>query len=199
MQAAELVAQRTATIMQQSQPELKPPLAAEYAQLRLQREFISNPATSRLPAAANLFRDKALEKLAPGSAALQSLDTRMRILGGQLFGGQHPTLDSPEMAAAVAALAQFDIERLQASLMRKSQQVWLCMRSHNRVGGQALGCTIGPPATFVAAAVYAPMHACMHAVRLPPTAVMDVHCKHFECTPCLLSCRCSSWSSSFRG
>ena len=80
--------------------------AAEYAKLRLQHECISIAATASLPPAANLYRDRALERLAPGAAAMRSMRGRMLHLEGQLFGGVAPATESPEFAEAVAELAQ---------------------------------------------------------------------------------------------
>ena len=65
----------------------------------------------------------ALDRLAPGSAALRSLEARRRQLAGTQFDGAEPALDSQEFAAAVAELAQWDIERLQAALTHSAQQV----------------------------------------------------------------------------
>ena len=127
LQAADLLVERAVSIQQQALPDLKPPADVEYARLRLQLEYISHAATAGMPAAANLFSDKTLEKLAPGSAALRNLDSRLRQLERALYGGERPALQpepAPELAAAVASLALFEIERLQASLMRKAQQVF---------------------------------------------------------------------------
>jgi len=101
---------------------------AEYALLRLRRAVVSplpSTAVGSLPPAVNLFNGSsaAMDKLAPGSVALARLDSRLRQLGSSLFEGSEPALDSPEFAAAVAELAQSDIQRLQASLTRSAQQV----------------------------------------------------------------------------
>jgi hypothetical protein len=125
MQAANLVFQRSSAVQQQL-PLLRLSLAAEYAQLRLQLEYLSNGANGSLPSAADLFRDSSLERLAPGSSAHRNMGTRIRQLEAQLFGVDPPALDSPQFAAAVAELAESEIARLQLSLTRMAQQVQAC-------------------------------------------------------------------------
>ena len=124
LQAAQLVHERS--IAAGGAPsELRISTSAEYAQLRLQREYTSPQqlAGACLPPAANVLDDHSLGRLAPGSTALRTLSNRLRQLEGQLFGGAVPSLSSPEFAAAVAELAQAELARLQASLMRSAQQV----------------------------------------------------------------------------
>jgi hypothetical protein len=126
LQATGLLIERAASISQSSAGALQLPPEAEYAMLRLQLEHISNDATAALPAAANLFRDKALERLTPGSSAVAAKVARMEKLERQLYQGQRPALrpdPDPRLATAVAALACFEIERLQAFVMRLAQQV----------------------------------------------------------------------------
>ena len=125
-QAIALLAERSAAIQQHAQPDLKMPPPAEYALLRL-RCIYASPQSSTvaacLPPAINVFCNASLEKLAPGKPALASLTSRLRQLTMELHAGAEPALDSQEFAAAVAALAQFEIERLQISLTRMAQQV----------------------------------------------------------------------------
>jgi len=112
-------------ILQRLQREQPSDEAAEYAKLRLQREYITRTASGNchLPPAADLFDVGTSERLAPGTAALRNMDSRLRQLEGRLYEGTAPALDSPAFAAAVAKLAQGEIERLQESLLRKAQQV----------------------------------------------------------------------------
>lgn len=107
-------------------PSLPLSLKAEYASLRLQLAFISpTSAAAALPPAINVFRGSiaALDKLAPGSSALNALVSRMRYLSGSLYGGAEPGFNSPVFAAAVAELAESEIERLQTALTHSAQQV----------------------------------------------------------------------------
>lgn len=125
-QALASLAQRLVAVHAQPAPQRSP--TAAYALLRLQRAVVSPlpaAAASRLPPAVNLFNggSAALDKLAPGSAALAKLDSQLRTMGSSLFVSGEPALDSPEFAAAVADLAQSEILRLQASLTRNAQQV----------------------------------------------------------------------------
>ena len=126
MQALNKLAERAATVHGLPAPQLPP--KAEYASVRLQCAFIAPtlaPTAAHLPPPINVFRggSAALDRLAPGSAALRSLEARRRQLAGTQFDGAEPTLDSQEFAAAVAELAQWDIERLQAALTHSAQQV----------------------------------------------------------------------------
>ena len=124
-QALEKLAQRAATVHGSANVQLTP--RAEYAQLRLQRAYVSPlaPTQAHLPPAVNVFRGtiNTLDKLAPGSTALRNHDNRLRQLCSSLYGGTVPALDSAEFAAATADLAQQEIDSLQAFLMRSAQQV----------------------------------------------------------------------------
>ncbi|PSC68954.1 hypothetical protein C2E20_7492 [Micractinium conductrix] len=127
-EALNKLAERAATVHGLPAPQLPP--KAEYASVRLQCAFIAPtlaPTAAHLPPSINVFRggSAAVDRLAPGSAALRSLEARRRQLAGTQFDGAEPALDSQEFAAAVAELAQWDIERLQAALTHSAQQVQL--------------------------------------------------------------------------
>lgn len=130
-QAVELIEQRASTIAQAGAPALRPSPVAEYGQLRLQQEYMSNSVAANLPPAACLFRDSALDRLTPGSSASAAIASRVRSLERQLFPAR-PALRrqpdgqvaaDPELRAAVAAWVSFEIDRLQTQLMRQAQQV----------------------------------------------------------------------------
>jgi hypothetical protein len=88
--------------------------------LQLQFEYVSSATVARLPAAANLFQERALERLAPGSVAVHKITSRLRQLERVLFDGERPALDSQPCASAIAALAQSENHRLMASVTRAS-------------------------------------------------------------------------------
>ena len=125
LQAADLLQQRNLAIQHHAAPALQAPPLATYVQLRLQLLYLSNDATAFLPPAANLL---ALDRLAPGSPAVRAMERQCAQLERELFGGERPALH-PEpdarMVGAVAMLAKYEIERLQAGLTRKAQQVRL--------------------------------------------------------------------------
>lgn len=126
LQAAKLLEERAASIARAGTAALRPSPSAEYAELRLQLEFAASGTSARLPAASSLFRDKSLERLAPGSPALAAMKARIEKLEHQLFQGQRPALHpnpDPRLAEAVAALALFEIQRLESLLTRMAQQV----------------------------------------------------------------------------
>ncbi|PSC68864.1 Tcr1 transposon ORF2 [Micractinium conductrix] len=85
-QAVKLMLERVAATAQASAPALRLSPLAEYGQLRLQQEHVSNSAAACLPPAACLFRDSAAVRLAPGAAA------RIRSLERALFNGEKPSL-----------------------------------------------------------------------------------------------------------
>lgn len=121
---------REGSIQQQSLPDLQPSAVAEYAQLRMQLEYTSNMAIADLPSPANLFRDKSLGRLTPGSASFNAMLSRMSQLERNLYGGERPALRpqaDPRLQDAVAALAQFEINKLQTSVVRVAQQVSLLL------------------------------------------------------------------------
>jgi hypothetical protein len=71
----------------------------------------------------DVFGEGEFEKLSSsGSSAVARLETRLRQLSNQLYAGAEPALDSPEFAAAVAALALSEIKRLELALQHMAQQ-----------------------------------------------------------------------------
>ena len=125
LQAADLFQQRNLAIQNHTAATLKASPLATYAQIRLRLVYLSNDATAFLPPAASLL---ALDRLAPGSPAVRAMERQCAQLERELFGGERPALH-PEpdarMVGAVAMLAKYEIERLQAGLTRKAQQVRL--------------------------------------------------------------------------
>lgn len=120
--------ERVAATAQASAPALRLSPLAEYGQLRLQQEHVSNSAAACLPPAACLFRDSAAVRLAPGAAA------RIRSLERALFNGEKPSLvrlpsgqsiADARLAEAAEAWASYEIQRLQTQLTRSAQQVGL--------------------------------------------------------------------------
>ena len=118
--------ERVAATAQASAPALRLSPLAEYGQLRLQQEHVSNSAAACLPPAACLFRDSAAVRLAPGAAA------RIRSLERALFNGEKPSLvrlprgqsiADARLAEAAEAWASYEIQRLQTQLTRSAQQV----------------------------------------------------------------------------
>ncbi|PSC76086.1 serine threonine [Micractinium conductrix] len=95
-----------------------------------------------------ITHEEALNKLAERAATVHGLaapqlppKAEYASLAGTQFDGAEPALDSQEFAAAVAELAQWDIERLQAALTHSAQQVQvqeeLIPRLTGRPGEQA--------------------------------------------------------------
>ena len=118
--------ERVAATAQASAPALRLSPLAEYGQLRLQQEHVSNSAAACLPPAACLFRDSAAVRLAPGAAV------RIRSLERALFNGEKPSLvrlpsgqsiADARLAEAAEAWASYEIQRLQTQLTRSAQQV----------------------------------------------------------------------------
>lgn len=111
-----------------NEPDLKMPPLAEYTLLRLRSAYLdsqSSPVVACLPSAVGVFSGGADKLMGGDPTARQSHDARVRQLGRQLFAGGEPALGSPEFAVAVAALATFEIGRLQTSLQQSAQQVQL--------------------------------------------------------------------------
>ncbi|PSC70759.1 hypothetical protein C2E20_5837 [Micractinium conductrix] len=128
LQAVKLMLERVAATAQASAPALRLSPLAEYGQLRLQQEHVSNSAAACLPPAACLFRDSAAVRLAPGAAV------RIRSLERALFNGEKPSLvrlpsgqsiADARLAEAAEAWASYEIQRLQTQLTRSAQQVQL--------------------------------------------------------------------------
>lgn len=126
MQAQERVVQRALDIEAHAQQDLKPPPLAEYARLRLCSAHLAPRAcTAPLPLAIDIFTGSAENLADRDSAALAKHEGRLRALGRQVFPDGEPALDSAAFVAAVAALATFEINRLQTWLQRSAQQVQL--------------------------------------------------------------------------
>ena len=123
LQTLKLLEEHCKRIAQQPSEAVRPSKLAEYAQCRLQFECVMNAATTGLPAASNLFRDRSLAKLAPTVEALRTAERKLRGMEAVLFTGQRPALRDTVFLTAASELAQFEVLRLQASMTRSAQQV----------------------------------------------------------------------------
>lgn len=142
-QAVNLLEAREQSLATRAQATLHLPPPAEYALLRLRSAYLApQPAAAAAPLPAMVDVYGSNDKLASGDAAARrGHDMRLRQLTRQLFPDGEPALDSPSFAGVVAALAQFEISRLQASLQGGAQQVQLMeqliVSLKNRPGEQA--------------------------------------------------------------
>ena len=162
--------ERVAATAQASAPALRLSPLAEYGQLRLQQEHVSNSAAACLPPAACLFRDSAAVRLAPGAAV------RIRSLERALFNG-------PPWCASLAASPLLMRGWQRRPKPGQATRFSACKRNsharHSRLVSVQRRWAIK---SHRFAAVQSDHH--------PPAVTYTAHAH-----PLSLRCRCSSWST----